>query len=431
MNWRARHDLCRWLAVAGLLPLAVAATAYGGWVFRLALYPRLRPWDGLLVVAVAALVAAVVWRWRWRVAAVRWLVLGWAAVLLSVVGVREGRHQWQRRAVMSAPAATVAPWGAHLVVGYHDEAEVLTLARRGAIGGVYLGRHNVDLPDGARLRRSLASLQAARRAAGLPPLWVMTDQEGGTVTRLSPPLAAPPPARSLAGMAEAEIVAIATAQAAGLLELGVSLNLAPVVDIDRGLDNPADAYSRIAERAIAADAGEVVRVARAICQGFTAARLGCTLKHFPGLGSVFADTHRAGATVDRASFVADAPVFARVAEGLPGAAIMLSHARVEGLTDGEPCSISPAAVRLLRDSWGFAGPLLTDDFSMFPIAREREVGPATAQALAAGVDLVLFSYDSDLLYPALAHLLARPDLAPPGAARLEALRRALVPAAGD
>ena len=79
--------------------------------------------------------------------------------------------------------------GKHLIVGWLGFEETRTLAAKGAIAGVFLTRK--DFPLGASsedIRRTVDALQTARRDAGLPSLWVATDQEGGPVAKLSPPL---------------------------------------------------------------------------------------------------------------------------------------------------------------------------------------------------------------------------------------------------
>ena len=91
-----------------------------------------------------------------------------------------------------------------------------------------------------------------------------------------------------------------------------------------------------------------------------------------------------------------------------GAGIMLGHVRVMSLDPQHPASCSSAVMRgLLREQWGATGLIVTDDFSMTPIFH----GPggivrATRTSMAAGVDLILLSYDSEAVYDLLAAELA-------------------------
>jgi beta-N-acetylhexosaminidase len=80
-----------------------------------------------------------------------------------------------------------------------------------------------------------------------------------------------------------------------LADAGVNVNFAPVVDLNHRIVNPGDHLSRIHERAISADPVIVTEVARHYCTALQQAGGRCTLKHFPGLGRVFEDTHRESA----------------------------------------------------------------------------------------------------------------------------------------
>ena len=153
-------------------------------------------------------------------------------------------------------------------------------------------------PD--EIRDTIDGLQDIRRAQNLAPLWIATDQEGGPVSRMSPPLARMPPL--------AEIVAIhrdpaerrlavrqyAARQGRELASLGVNLNFAPVVDLNHGVVNPEDKTSRISTRAISNDPAVVTAVADVYCETLMMTGVHCTLKHFPGSAALrrHAQAHR-------------------------------------------------------------------------------------------------------------------------------------------
>lgn len=121
----------------------------------------------------------------------RLLHLAAAAAVLggALAGYGHWRHFQNRRIVTETPAEQMPEIGKHLIVGWLGFEETRTLAAKGAIAGVFLTRK--DFPLGVsseEIRRTVDALQTARRDAGLPSLWVATDQEGGPVARLSPPL---------------------------------------------------------------------------------------------------------------------------------------------------------------------------------------------------------------------------------------------------
>ena len=143
--------------------------------------------------------------------------------------------EWRKRNVLQTEAAQARSLGRHFIVGYSSFPEVAVLAEKGLISGVYITRHNVVGSSPARLKEEIAALQEKRRAAGLPPLIVAADQEGGIVSHLAPPLTKLPALSTLAGLAPD--VRAEKAEAFGrthgqeLAALGVNLNLAPVLDL--------------------------------------------------------------------------------------------------------------------------------------------------------------------------------------------------------
>jgi beta-N-acetylhexosaminidase len=252
----------------------------------------------------------------------------------------------------------------------------------------------------------------------LPPLWIATDQEGGPVSRLSPPLARLPSladivnARSDPSERAAAVQAFASRQGRELANIGVNLNFAPVVDLNHRLVNPDDLLTRIHERAISADPHVVTDVANHYCAALWQTGVRCTLKHFPGLGRVYEDTHRESAnlSVGTAELVATDWVPFRAL--MPGAHAftMLGHVRLTAIDRERPASFSrPVVAGLLRGDWNSDGILVTDDFCMAAVTDSREgIGAASVEALNAGVDLILVSYDSDQYYPVM-HALLKAD----------------------
>ncbi|MEZ4448006.1 MAG: glycoside hydrolase family 3 N-terminal domain-containing protein [Nannocystaceae bacterium] len=370
----------------------------------------------------------------------RVLVVLWALGLAGLVAQEVGFLRTRAR-VLAAPSADLAAVGEHLVVGYRDLDELRGLVERDAVAGVYVSRRNMIERGYAGVQGDLAELQAIRRGRGRPPLLVAADQEGGIVSHLSPPLTRLPALGAIAADAgiagpEAAIRGAACVHGRELRALGVTVDFAPVVDLRVDVDRGFDHYSRIQDRAIDRDPALVARVADWYCAGLRAHGVACTLKHFPGLGRVVEDTHFFAGHLreprDRLEAEDLAPFRALAAEGEATTLIMLSHTLVDAFDPETPASHSDAIVRgLLRDGWGHDGVLITDDLSMFPISLgPGGVGGASERALAAGVDLLLISFDPDLYYEAVDHLLERRATLDAGTlarsvARLRALRAAL------
>jgi len=339
------------------------------------------------------------------------MLLTATAVLITTLSLEMQFHRVRAR-VLAADPAQLARLGGHLIVGYRDVAEIDRLLERRAIAGVFVGARNVEGLSADAIYRQIASWQDVRRRQGLPPLLIATDQEGGAISRVSPPLPRQPAIASVVAPLAEENARKAAARDYGLTQgralarLGINLNFAPVVDLDKNLVNPNDRHTRIRERAISADPMTVTAVARQYCLGLREAGVRCTLKHFPGLGSVYEDTHlEAGhlrIPLERGDWI---PFRSLMGDGT---FTMLSHARLAALDPERPVSFSHAVVSgLLRQAWRYDGVLITDDFSMAAAYGDKEgIAAAGTAALNAGVDLILIAYDPAQYFAVMDGLLA-------------------------
>ncbi len=129
--------------------------------------------------------------WNGRSLAKRLLILLWCLPSLSILYAYTS-FELRKRNVLQTDVVRAHILGQHFVVGYSSFDEVVRLAEKGLIGGVYIARHNIAGRTAEALKSEIAALQDRRRIAGLPPLIVAADQEGGIVSHLSPPLTALP-----------------------------------------------------------------------------------------------------------------------------------------------------------------------------------------------------------------------------------------------
>lgn len=410
-RWRLR---LAWAALAGLLVVA--------WNLKHPLLYWLRPFETPALLAVAVLGSAASLRRRApqrRLAAGRrGLVVGLTA-LAGLTLCRQWEFEADRRWVL-AGGSDLRLLGEHFIIGFRTFAELEPLAAKGLIGGIYLTRRNLAAGGAATVAAQIARLQDSRRLAGLPPLIVAADQEGGPVAHLSPWLEPLPALSSLVGATPRERLAAQAReygrkQGAALAALGVNLNLAPVVDLrPPEPDSAADILTAIGGRAIDDDPAVVTEVAQAYVAGLADAGVGATLKHFPGLRRVRADTHlrRASLRATADDLRADWQPFRRVGNA-SHAAIMLAHVVLPELDPA--CAVSHSRLvvqQVLRGEWGYRGVLITDDLNMGAVYGQG-IGRVAAQALAAGVDLILVSYDPDQYFRALsgaARALARGEI---------------------
>ncbi len=307
-----------------------------------------------------------------------------------------------RSEILAADPASLERIGQHVMVGYHVFAQVKDLVEKRAIAGIFITDHNARGRKAESIKADIDALQAIRAAQGLPPLIIAADQEGGMVSRLSPPLKRQKSlAEILRGLTDddarrAAVEDFADMQAAELRRLGVTLNFAPVVDLNLNPKNRRDGETRLRVRAISADPEVVAKVAGWYCDTIAQAGIMCTLKHFPGLGRVTRDTHvtTGEITVGEDTLVANDWVPFRKVMTKSTAVMMVGHVRVAAIDKDIPASYSKAVIgNLIRKTWGYDGLVITDDFSMGAITRSKGgVGKAAVATLNAGSDIVLVSY---------------------------------------
>ena len=252
--------------------------------------------------------------------------------------------------------------------------------------GFILFARNCEDPEQVR-----ALVAALRETIGRAEAPVLIDQEGGRVARLKPPhwRAAPAPGRFglIAGRdrerAHEAVRLNARLIAADLMDLGITVNCAPALD----LPTPgADAV--IGDRSFGADAEIIADLGRAFCEGLLAGGVLPVIKHMPGHGRARVDSHLETPVVEtpRAELeVSDFRPFTALADA-PWA--MTGHVVYAAIDPDNPATTSRTVIdEVIRGLIGFDGVLVTDDLSMRALAGDF-TGRAAA-ALEAGCDLVL------------------------------------------
>jgi beta-N-acetylhexosaminidase len=261
------------------------------------------------------------------------------------------------------------------------------------VGGVLLFARNVASPEQvAALTREAAA--RARACAGAP-LLVAVDAEGGRVMRLGPAAgyAATLSHQALGDANDLAATELEARRIGGLLrEAGIAWNLAPVVDVGY---NPANPVIVGHERAFSANPRWVTAQARAYLAGMRAAGVLTTLKHFPGHGSSYTDSHAGFVDVSATANpeVELEPYRALIAEGVVDS-VMTAHVYNRRLDDRYPATLSRATIAgLLRGDLGWRGPVVSDDLRMAAIEEQYGLARAAVLALAAGVDILLIADD--------------------------------------
>jgi len=295
------------------------------------------------------------------------------------------------------------------VVSQAELSVVADLAARGLVAGaVVVG------PVGDGFAPSVAAVQ---EVSATGPVLIAVDEEGGTVQRFASLLGDLPSAAEMAGWPADEVRRLATERAVALSGHGVTVNLAPVLDV-----GPAPG---IETRSFSDDPVLVAGHGAAFAEGVLAGGLVPVAKHFPGHGRANADSHEELATTPPVDDLREVDLlpFALVPDGT---AVMVGHLAVPGLTEGVPASLSAAAVTgLLRDELGFDGVVVTDDLSMRAVAQLVDVPTAARLALIAGADLLMIGGLANVVPAAWGLVAALDDGTLDGAWLDEAVERVL------
>ncbi len=287
--------------------------------------------------------------------------------------------------------------------GLDADAQAATVRRLHLAGSIIMGDNVPGMPDGrvdtAAMLGITGRLQAATQADGRSwPGMIAVDQEGGMVSRLRAPLTEWPAPMSYGAAGNAPLAGGAgTAVAAELAALGFNTDFAPTLDVTIG---PAD--RAVGARSLSGDAGAAAGLGTAFAQGLLAGGLLPAVKHFPGHGSVTADSHESlpvlDGTPEQLRTKDLAPFQAAIDAGLP--MVMTGHLAVTAWQPGVPATVSAASYAELR-RMGFQGVAVTDALNMGAITDAYPDDSAAPLALAAGADLLVMPAKADAAHAAI------------------------------
>ena len=193
----------------------------------------------------------------------------------------------------------------------------------------------------------------------------------------------------------------AAAIAKELIDCGIYLNFAPVVDVDSNPENPI-----IGNRSFSRDPEQVARHARVFIQTLQEKGVAACAKHFPGHGDTDSDSHlelpRLNHDLERLRRVELKPFMAAIEAGV--AAIMTAHILFPQIDAHRPATLSGPILRILREEFGYNRVIFCDDLEMKAMADHFSLEEQISGCLTAGVDGLLICQDPVLIEKAL-HLL--------------------------
>lgn len=254
------------------------------------------------------------------------------------------------------------------------------------LGGYLLFDRDMEGKGQAEVKQAIESYQEASKI----PMFIGSDEEGGTVSRLSrnqivsPAFESPQALYQKNGWEAITNDIDRKAQVFG--ELGIQLGMSPDADVS------TDPESFIYDRTIGMDAAGTSHYVKLSVEEMKKQKLGSTLKHFPGYGNN-RDSHVEIVTDNRPIEELRKNDFLPFEAGIKAGAdsIMVSHNIVQAIDGDRPASISKPVHDVIRNELGFTGVIMTDDMDMAGLADFISQEEAGLQALQAGNDMVLSS----------------------------------------
>ena len=279
--------------------------------------------------------------------------------------------------------------GQLLMIGIHgktlnDDAKFMLNEYR--VGGIILFDRNMESKD--QVKSLITDINKTGKSAGLTPLFIGIDQEGGAVARMEDQLIKVPPAEEVGKESVEQAVSLAKQSGTELKNLGFNINFAPVADL--GLT-----YGR----SFSTNPDEVVRYAGAVGKAYDEAGLWYSYKHFPGIGKTDVDLHADTSVVPVSKETLlneDTKVFVDlIKQSKPNTyAIMVSHAMYPQIDADHPSSLSKAIITdWLRKDMGYNGVVVTDDMDMGALAKHYTFGDMAVQSILAGSDILLVCHE--------------------------------------
>lgn len=279
--------------------------------------------------------------------------------------------------------------GQLMMIGIHgktlnDDAKFMLNEYR--VGGIILFDRNMESKN--QVKSLITDINKTSKSAGLTPLFIGIDQEGGAVARMEDQLITVPPAEELGKEPIEQAVSLAKQSGTELKDLGFNINFAPVADL--GLT-----YGR----SFSTNPDDVVRYASAVGKAYDEAGLWYSYKHFPGIGKTDVDLHADTSVVPVSKETLlneDTKVFVDlIKQSKPNTyAIMVSHAMYPQIDPDHPSSLSKAIITdWLRKDMGYNGVVVTDDMDMGALAKHYTFGDMAVQSILAGSDILLVCHE--------------------------------------
>ena len=291
--------------------------------------------------------------------------------------------------------------GQMMMVGIYGDRITVSEAKYlvdNAIGNIILFDQNITDED--QLAGMTSYLQESVTVNSGIPLIIAVDQEGGLVNRIGKISGLKYTRHDANTLGKAFEFAPKKARSAlynanlalgkRMQELGINMNLAPVLDL------APEMSSYIHSRSYGSSPSIVTAAAKSVVNALRATNIISTGKHFPNLGYSTEDSHHILPIINRRiselknyEFLP----FTKLKDEID--AIMIGHVLVPELDKTFPASISKSAISVLRNDIGFSGIIISDDLKMKALTKQYTVPEIGIRSVMAGNDILLAAWEKE------------------------------------
>jgi len=320
-------------------------------------------------------------------------------IIITVIGSACGQSDIHKSNNVSVDVEI----GQMLKIGFRglqvaDTNHIVRDIKKYHLGGVVL--FDYDVPSHSPVRNikspeQLKKLVTDLKARSDIPLSIAIDQEGGKVARLTPEHGFPKTvsAEYLGDLNNPDSTRFyAQRMARTLSNMGINVDIAPVVDVNVNPNNPV--IGKL-DRSFSSDPQIVAKQAAIFIKAMHKYGVLTVLKHFPGHGSSTADSHLGVVDVTNTWSKKELIPYKQLIDSNLVDMVMTAHIFNTHIDSTYPATMSrPTITGILRDSLGFNGVVMSDDMMMGAIRKEYGLKTAIKQAILAGVDVLSFSNNS-------------------------------------
>jgi beta-N-acetylhexosaminidase len=270
-----------------------------------------------------------------------------------------------------------------------NEDQIIRDVKKGIVGGILLYEYNLSQVD---TKRKLKQLNERLHDAASIPLFISIDQEGGQVNRLKVKYGFPdmPSAKKVADRRNADYAkTIGERIANTLMECGINMNYAPVLDVH----NPLCPVLGKRQRCYSTNTDTIAHYAGLLIESHHNVGIKTVVKHFPGHGNSLTDSHLGMADVSRYWKPDELkPYQSLINQGIVDA-VMTAHIINRKLdSSGLPATLSKKIISgILRGELNYKGVVISDDMQMHAISSYYGFEESITKCINAGVDILMFS----------------------------------------